>query len=666
MQSTTTAGSIAPTVSITTFYDDDHEVDTILNSPFTPASISNTNRVTFTSLTIEDPQIIERQISKGYFGHLLFTFKPRTSTAVSSGYYFKFIFTSEFYPFSNQLNLPLICLINGVRQTCTYTLSPFTVTFPNAANKFTTSLNSINITTEYLDHNGIYHPAAQGRYLLEYSVYNVYNNVTYEGVQQYVDILPGTLPSFNVNYAHRDIGRSNIFEIEFRNGGQTIPAYNDGTTAGRIYIGFPVKDENNGNVFASDLGFSSGLGTVVPCWFKSGVGYVTPLSGKNLTCHLRNSPYSPKYAYIEVVNFDSIPADTNMKVIVAKITNPGSKNYDINFILKINTMKASTREEFGLYENYYNMFFNMLSASITSRNEVDTSTVMFEPGTRVGDYGKYINSVPYTVGGFATDDWYIVDLNSEFQLNGLVSGCLSVYYQYCIVFREINWFAVKIGNTTILPLQVYVDRMPVSISRVDTSYTAFTFKSERWSETITYTITAAYRWMELRGAITGFGFNVLGSQDKLNINQKDVDVMVSFTTSHIIYRGGTIEIQFPNNSTFVPSIKPHCRSAVTMGSQLMGDPSGKPPINVQGDVGCLIQNSYSWVITSFDELPAGSQIKIWGKMDLPTQMTASLGMGYVVTYSNTHSSNVFSNGRIIDYLTTNFPLEVNNKTWNLD
>ena len=41
-------------------------------------------------------------------------------------------------------------------------------------------------------------------------------------------------------------------------------------------------------------------------------------------------------------------------------------------------------------------------------------------------------------------------------------------------------------------------------------------------------------------------------------------------------------------------------------------------------------------------------------------------MGYVVTYINTDATNITSTGRIIDYLYTNFPLEVNNKTWNLD
>jgi len=44
--------------------------------------------------------------------------------------------------------------------------------------------------------------------------------------------------------------------VEFRNGPNAIPAYNDATAAGRIYIGFPTVDANSGSVFASDLGFT--------------------------------------------------------------------------------------------------------------------------------------------------------------------------------------------------------------------------------------------------------------------------------------------------------------------------------------------------------------------------------------------------------------------------
>ncbi len=55
-----------------------------------------------------------------------------------------------------------------------------------------------------------------------------------------------------------------------------------------------------------------------------------------------------------------------------------------------------------------------------------------------------------------------------------------------------------------------------------------------------------------------------------------------------------------------------------------------------------------------------------GKIDLPTILTASLGNGYIATYSNTDSTSVFNNGRTIDYLSVNFPLAVENKTWSLN
>lgn len=74
-------------------------------------------------------------------------------------------------------------------------------------------------------------------------------------------------------------------------------------------------------------------------------------------------------------------------------------------------------------------------------------------------------------------------------------GCLPTFYEHCIVYKEINWLAIRIGNTTLLSLQVLIDKLPTSISRVDTTYTAYTFKSNRWSETITYTIKANPRWL---------------------------------------------------------------------------------------------------------------------------------------------------------------------------
>ena len=57
---------------------------------------------------------------------------------------------------------------------------------------------------------------------------------------------------------------------------------------------------------------------------------------------------------------------------------------------------------------------------------------------------------------------------------------------------------------------------------------------------------------------------------------------------------------------------------------------------------------------------------IYGTIDFPTTSVSSLGMGYVCTYSNQDSTNVFTTGKTIDYLRTNFPLAVQNLTWSVD
>lgn len=162
-------------------------------------------------------------------------------------------------------------------------------------------------------------------------------------MQQYFDILPGPVSYFNVTFGHRDTGKENIFEIAFRTGSVAVPAYNDATTAGRIYIGFPTKDDANNDVFTTNLGFSSGMGTVIPCWFQTGLGYISANVGTNLTCKLRTSPNTPKYAYVEVINFNLLPASTNVKIIMAKIVNPVPQKFDVNFILRINSITVATK-----------------------------------------------------------------------------------------------------------------------------------------------------------------------------------------------------------------------------------------------------------------------------------------------------------------------------------
>ena len=167
--------------------------------------------------------------------------------------------------------------------------------------------------------------------------------------------------------------------------------------------------------------------------------------------------------------------------MMAKVKNPNIKQIDIDFLLKVNTIDVGTNVESEVYFTKYNMFIDMVSKSITNRNEPDSSTRLFQSGSSVGAVDQFMFMTPYTGYTFAKNDWWIVDLDPQFPLNGAVLNCQSSFYQYCIVYPTINWLAIKIGNTSIIGIQPKISKLPLSISRVNTNYQAYTFRSGRWS-----------------------------------------------------------------------------------------------------------------------------------------------------------------------------------------
>lgn len=79
-----------------------------------------------------------------------------------------------------------------------------------------------------------------------------------------------------------------------------------------------------------------------------------------------------------------------------------------------------------------------------------------------------------------------------------------------------------------------------------------------------------------------------------------------------------------------------------------------------GEVGCLVQNTRSWVITGFNAMTAGTWVKVVGFIDMPST-NGYLGGGYIKTYNNTHSTDIFTNGFVIDYdYDSNFYISVQN------
>lgn len=66
---------------------------------------------------------------------------------------------------------------------------------------------------------------------------------------------------------------------------------------------------------------------------------------------------------------------------------------------------------------------------------------------------------------------------------------------------------------------------------------------------------------------------------------------VSFRTDNGIPAGGSIEIKWPSS---IPLAYPHCRSMISQGSVLYAQGQA-----YNGEIGCMVQNTRSWVITSF-------------------------------------------------------------------
>ncbi len=109
-----------------------------------------------------------------------------------------------------------------------------------------------------------------------------------------------------------------------------------------------------------------------------------------------------------------------------------------------------------------------------------------------------------------------------------------------------------------------------------------------------------------------------GLSEKLDISRTRCEIVVSFTTTNLIPATGSIEIVFPSSVT---KIYADCRSATGWGSALFAA-AGSP----SGEVGCLVQNTNHWVITSFVPVTAGTTILIRGFIDLPVQ-SGTIGVG---------------------------------------
>ncbi len=108
MTTSSSAASISPTVNVISYVSGGSKVDQFLSAPFTPASVTNTNLQTMTTFDFSKAYEFLKPIRKGYFGDLIVLYDSGLSqSSANTGNSLVLTFTSEFYPYSNVLSLPL-------------------------------------------------------------------------------------------------------------------------------------------------------------------------------------------------------------------------------------------------------------------------------------------------------------------------------------------------------------------------------------------------------------------------------------------------------------------------------------------------------------------------------------------------------------------------------
>lgn len=170
--------------------------------------------------------------------------------------------------------------------------------------------------------------------------------------------------------------------------------------------------------------------------------------------------------------------------------------------------------------------------------------------------------------------------------------CHGSYFYSCLIFPEINYIIVWAYRND---YYVYYDvKMADALSQAETKLVARIWQNGRFMG-FDHLLISAANWFEIRGDIYGYSFSSVGNTWERAKGRTKTEMQVSFRTDNGIPAGGSIEIIWP---TSVPKAYPHCRSMISQGSVLYAQGQ-----TYNGEIGCMVQNTRNWVITSFQAVP---------------------------------------------------------------
>ena len=256
--------------------------------------------------------------------------------------------------------------------------------------------------------------------------------------------------------------------------------------------------------------------------------------------------------------------------------------------------------------------------------------------------------------GYGGTYFYVIKLPVDFipynvETNS-VDYCRTDWHTECMSFPDSSYIVVEsFVNLGYVQMDI---RYPLAISQPNYNIKALVWQGGRYRGIQWITMNSGCQ-NEFRGTLSSYSGAVTVEESyALTINKRKIQVKMTFVLRHTVPLGGTIQIVWP---TGVPAAYPHCRSMTGQGSNLFAQDGSE-----NGEIGCLVQTSRTWVITEFAELSAGSTVIIMGYIDLPGSY-GNLGTGEVLSYNGTHPTDIRGNGFIIDYYTdSSFQLYVNN------
>ncbi|EWS73605.1 hypothetical protein TTHERM_000252299 (macronuclear) [Tetrahymena thermophila SB210] len=654
---TDSSAVINPIVDIETFYEPQNEK--LIDYSYTIQSNTPNIQTNYVDSQVKfkilDEAVRSEKREKGYIGPVIIDFTPNLINILKI---IKVKFDINFKTPRNYGKDSLICLLNEVRFNCIYTINPLYITIDISSNTLKASPSyRLSISTEYISpQDGLVHPQTEGFYPIHLELQDV--NGLINQATKWLFIKAPKLQFLYIESVIRNQKRANMFYVNFK----TTLNVQKHSLGGRIHIEFPTLDPMGNPQFDLDLGGYNQSGDDVGCRFiKLGVKIGDIGDFNDNRCRLIKSQRRGNPAVVEIINFPSLPAGTEIQMWIAKVFNPPNFNYpnqptlqvmDANISVNIFEQNPQTGDLKYIHYDTYNVFMDIRDDpslhdayhpfSSQANNQV------WETGSQVNSKLKsMVNQVWYDITPFAPGDLYIVELPNNFpdtlKPDWKMATCLT-FYDWCLTFPQINWVVMSIStdlavNNMYASNDVLIQILPQSVPQIATTYKSYVWQGRLFRGYVTHQITPQ-QWLQLIGTIKNYGLTQIDSPQMLVKGRKRVEVNFNFTNSNFIPNQGAIQIIFPSR---IPSIYSHCRSSITVGSGLYSK-SGP-----YGNVGCLVQEKNSWVIYGFGDINPLTNIKIQGIIDLPNDGNAGyIGDLDVITYGSHEYDNIFNKGRIID------------------